>query len=141
MKCSNCGAEPCKATKCIDGSWYANDSSGFHLAVSHFCRTFLTVKNRAFVMKVRAQIRAMTPAQVWPCISCERYAFPVPGMRCYWCKQIGHRQPAAAPSSVRVGLSTNAAMAATPSGGRPSWDAMREQMLAAKPKKRASRRR
>lgn len=141
MKCGNCGCDPCKAGKWIDGSWYANDPNGHHAAIVHFCHTFFTRENRAFVMLVRAQIAAMPAAVVYPCVSCSRYAFPQPGTRCYWCRQIGHRQPAVAPVAVSAGLNTQASQVVTPSSVRPSWDELREKMLAAKPKKRASRRR
>lgn len=80
----------CREPECLvpawvkDTSFYQNNPGKFNLAVSSAHRWF----SRAWLAEVeavRAAIRALPAVLTYACIGCGRYAFPEPGVLCFWC--------------------------------------------------------
>lgn len=67
-----------------DGSWY-NNNPGKHAHAIALAHRWFTRGRAAEVAKIRAEIRAMTPTQAFPCVVCGRHAFDRDGVTCYWC--------------------------------------------------------
>jgi len=64
-----------------DGAWHANDPHGHRWAVERFKLTIHTTEAE------RAEATAFVLPASHPCASCGRFAFPVAGTICYWCRE------------------------------------------------------